>query len=97
MATVKNILRLKKTAKGTDPFYQWDVESNGKSGTFYTDPEGQNIWQEGVATENTHIYNATVIGQPQKKYGINVKASVDDIRKQIQGFADSGFFTQYLK
>lgn len=96
MITVENI-RLDKGSNEDSPFYKWDVVSNGKIATFYTDQNGMNIWQEGVEPHKTHIYNATVIDHDTKKYRIDVCASVEDINTQLQGFADSGFFNKYMK
>jgi len=97
MGTVVKNLRLEKAENDTEPYYKWNVVSEGKTGTFYTDQNGLNIWQEDVAPEKTHIYNARLIDQFKKTYSINVKDDVENINNQLQGFADSGFFDKYLR
>lgn len=97
MGVVVKNLRIEKAQNATTLFYKWDVVSEGRTGTFYTDQNGLNIWQEGVAPEKTHIYNASVVDGFNKAYSIDVEASVEDIENQLQRFADSGFFTKFLK
>jgi len=96
MTTIKNI-RPDKGSIDDNPFYKWDVVSNDKSGTFYTDRKGENIWQEGVEPNKTQIYNSTVMDPIKKEFCINVYASPGDIKKQLQDFANKGFFDKYLK
>ncbi len=96
MTTIKNI-RLDKGSNDDNPFYKWDVVSNDKSATFYTDQKGENIWQEGVDPSKTHIYNSTVIDPYLKEFCINVDASIEDIKNQLQDFANNGFFDEFLK
>ena len=96
MVIIKN-LRFEKGLNDSNSFYVWDVVSDEKLATFYTDENGQNIWQEGVASNKTHIYNGTVIDQLAKSYCIDVSENIENIKKQLQDFADSGFFNEFLK
>jgi hypothetical protein len=100
MAIVKNIT-LVNASEAAPPFsfYQWDIVCNDKLGTFYTDQKGENIWQKGKGVEvsKTHIYNSPVLDPLSKKYCINVDASIDDIEKQLQGFANDGYFNKFLR
>lgn len=91
---VKNI-RKNKGSNEDEPWYEWDIESNGKLVTFYTDQKGENIWQQGVEFTKNHIYSTAL--DHFKRYRINIDASVEDIEKQLQDFADKSFFDKYLK
>jgi phosphoribosylformylglycinamidine (FGAM) synthase PurS component len=95
MKTVQNIRPDK--ASNEKEFYKWDVISDdGKTGTFYTDPTGENIWQENTSSVNIQIYNSSLIDQG-KLFQIKVDASIEKLHAQLQAFADKGLFNKYLK
>ena len=95
MATVQRVGKTKGSKeKESDSWYEWDIECNGKLETFHTDKNGKNIWQQGVVVTETHITASVIHGSLLK---IDANTNEEDIKKQVQGLADKGFFDGYFK
>ena len=95
MATVKDV-RKTKGSNEKDPWYEWDIECNGKFKTFHTDPNGTGIWQQGkdVDVTETQIRAVVIHGTLLK---IDANTNEEDIKEQVKVLANNGYFDKYFK
>lgn len=95
MATVKDVRKTKGSEeKESDSWYEWDIECNGKLKTFHTDKNGTGIWQQGVDVTATHITASVIHGSLLR---IDTNTNEEDIKKQVQVLANTGFFDKYFQ